>query len=155
MSLRSKIIHTEAELTKFITEHEGKRIVFTNGCFDLIHPGHVLYLEKAAEMGDLLFVGLNSDASVKNLKGESRPVQNEEARMLVLAALESVSAVCLFQEDTPLKLIEKVKPTLLVKGGDYKPMEIVGYDFVRSLGGEVKTIPFVEGHSSSAIIERI
>ena len=134
---------------------EGSRIVFTNGCFDLLHVGHITYLEKAKEMGDVLVVGLNSDDSVLRLKGEGRPVKKLESRMAVLAGLSSVDAVIVFSEDTPLQLIKKVRPDVLVKGGDYTINQIVGADFVHELGGEVKTIDFVEGYSSSSIIEKL
>ena len=130
---------------------EGKRIVFTNGCFDILHLGHVRYLEEAKSFGDVLIVGLNSDASVRRLKGESRPVNPEMDRAYLLAALEAVDYVCLFGEDTPYKLIEKVRPDVLVKGGDYRGKEVVGSD----LAGEVKLVDFVEGRSTSGIIDKI
>ena len=120
-----------------------QKIVFTNGCFDILHRGHVTYLAQARQMGDLLVVGLNSDASVRRLKGPERPVNDEQSRALLLAALEMVDYVVLFEEDTPYNLILKVKPDLLVKGGDYDIDNIVGADFVRQRGGEVRTIPFV------------
>lgn len=128
------------------------RVVFTNGCFDILHRGHVEYLSKAADKGDVLVVGLNTDASVKRLKGEGRPVNNEEARAMVLASLSFVDAVVLFDEDTPYELIKAVRPDVLVKGADYKKEEIVGYDIVTSYGGTVETIPLVEGYSSTKII---
>ena len=124
-------------------------LVFTNGCFDILHRGHVEYLAKAADMGDVLVVGLNTDASVKRLKGEGRPVNNEEARALVLASLSFVDAVVLFDEDTPYELIKAVHPDVLVKGADYKVEDIAGYDIVTSYGGLVTTVPLVEGYSSS------
>ena len=133
----------------------GERIVFTNGCFDLIHPGHLTYLEEARALGDRLVIGLNSDASVQRLKGPDRPVMDEQARARLLAALQFVDAVVMFEEDTPLELIRAVQPDVLVKGGDYRLEDIVGYDVVKGKGGQVLTIPFVEGYSSSAIIERI
>jgi D-glycero-beta-D-manno-heptose 1-phosphate adenylyltransferase len=134
----------------------GKRIVFTNGCFDLIHPGHVLYLEEAARLGDILIVGVNTDASVRRLgKSPSRPIQHEDARAIVLAGLASVGAVILFDEDTPRTLISEVLPDVLVKGADYLPEDIAGYDVVTKRGGEVKTIPFVEGYSTSALEQKI
>ena len=137
------------------TRSEGKKIVFTNGCFDLLHPGHVSYLEEAASLGDVLILGLNTDASVSRLKGANRPIQDERARCILLAALESVSAVCLFDEETPLRLIESVLPDILVKGGDYKEEDIVGADVVKSRGGEVKSLQFLEGYSTSQIISKI
>lgn len=132
---------------------QGLKVVFTNGCFDILHRGHVEYLSKAADMGDVLVVGLNTDASVKRLKGEGRPVNNEEARALVLASLGFVDAVVLFDEDTPYELIKAVHPDVLVKGADYKVEEIVGYDIVTSYGGQVTTVPLVSGYSTSKLIE--
>ena len=132
-----------------------QKIVFTNGCFDILHRGHITYLAQARQLGDLLVVGLNSDASVRRLKGPERPVNDERSRALLLAALEMVDYVVLFEEDTPYNLILKVKPDLLVKGGDYDIHNIVGADFVRQRGGEVRTIPFVQGFSSSSIIDHL
>ena len=131
---------------------QGLRIVFTNGCFDILHRGHVEYLSKAADMGDVLVVGLNTDASVKRLKGEGRPVNDQEARAIVLASLSCVDAVALFDEDTPYELIKAVRPDVLVKGADYKPEEIVGYDIVTSYGGKVETVPLVEGYSTTGLL---
>lgn len=132
-----------------------KKIVFTNGCFDILHVGHITYLAQARQHGDLLVVGLNTDASVKRLKGPSRPVNQQNDRAKVLAALESVDYVVLFEEDTPQALIEKVRPDVLIKGGDYSLNNIVGADFVQKLGGKVLTIPFVEGYSTTATIQHI
>lgn len=132
-----------------------QKIVFTNGCFDILHRGHITYLAQARQLGDLLVVGLNSDASVRRLKGPERPVNDEQSRALLLAALEMVDYVVLFEENTPYNLILKVKPDLLVKGGDYDIHNIVGADFVRQRGGEVRTIPFVQGFSSSSIIDHL
>lgn len=156
MSFKAKIHNQESVqmLLKNIRD-AGKRIVFTNGCFDLLHIGHVMYLEKAKELGDVLVVGLNSDDSVSRLKGKGRPIQNIESRKAILAGLQSVDIVVVFKEDTPLKLIEIVKPDVLVKGGDYSIETIVGADFVLDNGGQVRTIDFVEGYSSSAIIEKL
>lgn len=144
---------------EFFVQNEERlhqqKIVFTNGCFDILHCGHVTYLAQARQMGDLLVVGLNSDASVRRLKGPERPVNDEQSRALLLAALEMVDYVVLFEEDTPYNLILKVKPDLLVKGGDYDIDNIVGADFVRQRGGEVRTIPFVQGFSSSSIIDHL
>ena len=134
---------------------QGLKIVFTNGCFDILHRGHIEYLSKAADMGDVLVVGLNTDASVRRLKGEGRPVNNEEARALVLASLSFVDAVVLFDENTPYELIKAVRPDVLVKGADYKPSEIVGNDIVTSYGGKVETVPLVEGYSTTGILERV
>ena len=142
-------------LTALESERSQKKIVFTNGCFDILHIGHVRYLQEARSLGDCLVVGLNSDASVKRLKGESRPVQCEEDRGEVLAALECVDYVVLFGEDTPQKLIEAVKPNILVKGGDWPVDKIVGAQFVMDSGGEVKTLQFVENRSTSSILEKV
>ena len=136
-------------------QSEGKKIVFTNGCFDIVHLGHIDYLEKARNLGDKLILGLNTDASVKRLKGESRPVVNEYARSRMMAAFEFIDAVVLFDEPTPKELIEKVKPDILVKGDDYTIETIVGADFVIAKGGEVKTIPLVKGYSTTSLIEKI
>ncbi len=143
-----------AELCQRIRD-EGRRVVFTNGCFDILHRGHVSYLAQARELGDVLVVGLNSDASVQRLKGPSRPVNSEDDRAAVLDALRAVDYVCLFHEDTPLELISTCLPNVLVKGGDYDANSVVGADVVRSHGGEVRILPFVPGKSTSAIIEKI
>ena len=134
---------------------EGKRIVFTNGCFDLLHLGHVEYLNKAAEKGDVLIVGLNTDDSVKRLKGETRPIQKLEARAAILASLECVSLVIPFADETPLKLIQTILPDVLVKGADYKAENIVGYTEVVANGGKVETVEIVEGYSTTNIIEKL
>ncbi|GAB1468870.1 D-glycero-beta-D-manno-heptose 1-phosphate adenylyltransferase [Candidatus Cloacimonadota bacterium] len=134
---------------------EEKRIVFTNGCFDILHAGHVLYLQSAKALGDILIVGLNSDESVSRLKGKSRPIVNQEERGIVLSGLESIDYLCVFSQDTPLQLIEQLKPDVLVKGGDWQTSQILGADFVMSYGGEVHSLEFVKGISSSKIIERI
>jgi D-beta-D-heptose 7-phosphate kinase/D-beta-D-heptose 1-phosphate adenosyltransferase len=133
----------------------GECVVFTNGCFDLVHPGHVIYLEAARDRGDLLIVGLNSDASVRRLKGGGRPVFSQEERATVLAALRSVDYVCVFDEDTPLALIEAILPDVLVKGGDWRLAQIVGKEVVEAAGGRVMNLPFVEGQSTTAILEKI
>lgn len=134
---------------------ENKKIVFTNGCFDIIHSGHCFYLTEAKKLGDILIVGLNTDASVKRLKGETRPVNNEDDRAMVLSCLKPVDYVVLFDEDTPFNLIRNIIPNVLVKGGDYTIENIVGADIVLENGGEVKVIPFVEGKSTTKIIEKI
>lgn len=154
--VKNKIIEGE-ELEKWLDEcrKNGKKIVFTNGCFDILHRGHVEYLSKAAAFGDVMVVGLNTDASVKRLKGPSRPVNDEYARAFVLAGLEFVSAVVLFDEDTPYNLIKKVQPDFLVKGSDYKPENIVGYDIVTAKGGKVVTVDLVEGFSTTKTIEKM
>jgi D-beta-D-heptose 7-phosphate kinase/D-beta-D-heptose 1-phosphate adenosyltransferase len=133
----------------------GKRVVFTNGCFDLLHVGHVKYLQKARTFGDLLIVGLNSDASVRGLKGETRPLIGQEERAHILAALDCVDYVVIFGEDTPLRLIETLKPLVLVKGGDYTPEGVVGKDVVEAYGGRVELVTFVDGKSTTGIIEKI
>jgi rfaE bifunctional protein nucleotidyltransferase chain/domain len=133
----------------------NNKIVFTNGCFDILHRGHIEYLSQARDKGNVLVIGLNSDASVKRIKGDSRPVQDEMSRALVLASLRFVDAVVLFDEDTPLDLISFVKPDVLVKGGDYTEDTIVGADIVKANGGEVVTIPLVEGYSTSSILEKV
>ena len=136
-------------------QSEGQKVVFTNGCFDILHIGHVDYLEKARELGDKLVLGLNTDASVRRIKGPQRPIVNEESRSRVIAALGFVDAVTFFDEETPKELIESVKPDILVKGNDYLAENIVGADFVLKNGGEVKTIPLVEGFSTSNIVQKI
>jgi D-glycero-beta-D-manno-heptose 1-phosphate adenylyltransferase len=134
---------------------EGKRVVFTNGCFDLLHPGHVRYLSEARALGDVLIVALNSDASVRALKGEGRPVLNEEERAEVMAALESVDFVTVFDDRTPRDLIATLLPDVLVKGGDWPIEKIVGREEVESAGGTTLSLPYVEGSSTTDIIERI
>lgn len=131
------------------------RLCFTNGCFDLLHPGHVRYLEDVRGLGDFLVVGLNSDASVARLKGPGRPLQDERARAAVLLGLRSVDAVVRFEEETPLELITALEPEVLAKGGDYTPETVVGRDVVEARGGRVVIIPFLPGHSTSAIEARI
>jgi rfaE bifunctional protein nucleotidyltransferase chain/domain len=132
-----------------------KKIVFTNGCFDILHRGHIEYLAKAAGYGDILIIGLNTDKSVSRLKGPSRPVQDENARAFLMASMHFVSAVTLFEEDTPYNLIRIVQPDVLVKGGDYKSEDIVGNDVVKARGGKVITIDFVKGYSTSGIIDKL
>jgi rfaE bifunctional protein nucleotidyltransferase chain/domain len=134
---------------------EGKKIVFTNGCFDIIHAGHVDYLEKAKSLGDFLVVGLNSDESIRRLKGKDRPINPQEHRKKVLSALKPVDLVIIFDEDTPERLIKEIKPDVLVKGGDWKVENIVGADFVKSYGGKVLTIDFVYDTSTTKIISKI
>lgn len=134
---------------------EGKKVVFTNGVFDLLHIGHITYLAKAAELGDKLIIGLNADSSVTRIKGESRPVNDQSSRAAILAALFFVDAIVVFEEDTPLNLISTLLPDYLVKGADYSIDNIVGAKEVIANGGEVKTINFVEGYSSTSIINKI
>ena len=130
----------------------NNKIVFTNGCFDILHRGHIEYLSQARDKGAVLVIGLNNDASVKRIKGEGRPVQDEMTRALVLASLRFVDAVVLFDEDTPYELIKFVQPDVLVKGADYTENTIIGADIVKANGGEVVTIPIVEGYSTSLIL---
>ncbi len=134
---------------------KDKKIVFTNGCFDLLHLGHIDYLSKAKDQGDVLIVGVNTDASVQRLKGAGRPVTDEISRSMIMASLQFVSAVVLFDEDTPYDLIQQVQPDVLVKGSDYKPEDIVGYDVVKAKGGEIVTIDFLEGYSTTGIFNKI
>lgn len=134
---------------------EGKRLVFTNGCFDLLHPGHVRYLSEARSLGDALVVALNSDRAARILKGQGRPIMNEQERAEVIAALEAVDYVIIFDEETPRELIADLLPDVLVKGGDWPVDEIVGRDEVEATGGRVLSLPYVEGSSTTDIIERI
>ena len=133
----------------------GQKIVFTNGCFDILHRGHVEYLTEAKACGDKLVTALNSDSSVRSLKGEARPIQSQEDRAVILDALESVDLVVIFDQETPEKIIKTLLPDVLVKGGDYTPDTIVGADIVTENGGEVKVIPFRSGQSTSGIVEKI
>ena len=156
MKAKNKIVSLrtlKAHLSK--ARAQGKKIVFTNGCFDILHAGHVKYLREAAKLGEVLVVGLNSDSSVKRLKGESRPVNSQEDRAEILCALGFVDYVVIFEEDTPLNLIKIIQPDVLVKGGDYTPDKVVGADFVASRGGELFLIPFVKGKSTTTIIQKI
>lgn len=139
----------------FRKDHKNKKIVFTNGCFDILHIGHIRYLQEAAKLGDILIVGLNSDDSVKQLKGTERPINSELERAEMLCALDFVDYVVIFEENTPLKLIKTIEPDILVKGGDYNPNEVVGKKEVEARGGKLILIPFVEGKSTTKIIERI
>ncbi len=132
-----------------------EKIVFTNGCFDIIHRGHIEMLSHASMLGNKLIVGLNSDSSIRNLKGESRPILDEESRGILLAALAFIDAVILFSEETPLNIISSLKPDILVKGGDYQTNEIIGHKVVQENGGEVVIIPFINGFSTSSIIDKI
>jgi rfaE bifunctional protein nucleotidyltransferase chain/domain len=134
---------------------EGKRIVFTNGCFDIIHRGHIEYLRYAKSYGDILILGLNSDRSVRALKGAKRPYNNEDDRAFILSQLVSVDAVCIFDEDTPNRLLENIKPDILVKGGDYTVETVVGREIVEGYGGEVKTVPLIKGKSTTSLIDKI
>lgn len=133
----------------------NKRVVFTNGCFDILHLGHIKYLQKAKELGDILVVGLNSDISVRNLKGNKRPIFNQDERSQILLALSCVDFVIFFDEKTPLMLIKQIKPDVLVKGGDWKTEDIVGSDFVINRGGVVRSLNFEDGYSTTKTIEKI
>jgi len=152
-----KIITTNEKLNSLLEKWSDQhdKVVFTNGCFDIMHKGHIDYLFKASKLGSKLIVAVNSDSSVQAIKGLSRPVQDESSRMYVMASLEFVNAVVLFNDSTPLNLIKKVRPDVLVKGADYKPEEIVGYHEVKSWGGEILTIDFLAGYSTSKIIRKI
>lgn len=155
-SLEAKIYSREALVVQCRQWQEaGDKLVFTNGCFDLLHLGHIDYLNRAADMGNRLLVGLNTDASVSQLKGPHRPIQDENARLRLIAALACVSAVVLFDEPTPLQLIKALRPDILVKGADYSLDQIVGAREVLRWGGEVKTIDLVQGYATSAIEARI
>jgi rfaE bifunctional protein nucleotidyltransferase chain/domain len=155
--IRNKLISAEKaiEIVKAL-QLQNKKIVFTNGCFDLIHPGHVDYLCQARDLGDYLILGLNTDASVKKLnKAPNRPINSEDARAAVLSGLACVDNVVLFDEETPLELITLLKPNILVKGNDYQVEKIVGYDVVKKSEGSVITIPFLDGYSTTNIINKI
>lgn len=151
--IQKKIV-SPAKLKNILKVSRRKKTVFTNGCFDILHAGHVTYLEKARKFGDLLIVALNTDASTRRLKGPTRPINSLEDRSRVIAALESVDYVTWFDEDTPLKLIESLSPKFLVKGGDYDPKSIVGRDHVVAHGGQVRVIQFLEGRSTTEILKR-
>ena len=155
--IKNKIARTQEEASRTLSlwRFKDEKIVFTNGCFDILHIGHIEYLAQAANLGTKLIIGLNSDASVKRLKGENRPVNDENARALALASLIFVDEVILFDSDTPYDLIDYVQPDVLVKGGDYNPEEIVGYDIVKAKNGKIITIDFVEGYSTTSILNKI
>jgi D-glycero-beta-D-manno-heptose 1-phosphate adenylyltransferase len=156
MSSSDKIVSLPQLESKLATwRKQGCKIVFTNGCFDLLHLGHVDYLEKARQLGDKLVVGLNTDASVSRIKGPGRPLQDEMSRGRVMASLLFVDAVVLFDEETPLELIKSVMPDVLVKGDDYSIEQIVGHEVVLANGGEVKTVTLVQGYSTTNIVKKI
>ena len=144
-----------ARAKEFLREHSRKTIVFTNGCFDILHKGHVGYLNEAKKLGDLLFVGLNSDVSVKRVKGEKRPINSQEDRKFVLENLKAVDFVEIFDQETPYQLIEKIRPSILVKGGDWKPKDIVGSGIVQADGGKVESLPFFDGYSTTDTITKV
>ena len=153
---QQKIISKDKLKNKLALWHfKNQKVVFTNGCFDILHQGHIHLLTQAKAMGNLLIVGLNSDASVSRLKGEGRPLQNEQSRALILASLTVVDAIIIFDEDTPSNLIQAISPHVLVKGGDYTLNTVVGAEDVLAKGGTVEIIPLVEGESTSAIEEKI
>lgn len=153
----NKIIRKKEDLDCTLSQwrFKSEKIVFTNGCFDILHRGHVEYLTKAAALGSKLVIGLNTDASVKRLKGESRPINDQEARAIILSSLIFTDRIIFFEEDTPLELIRYIQPDILVKGSDYKPEDIVGYDIVKAKGGDVVTIDLTEGFSTTAILEKV
>jgi rfaE bifunctional protein nucleotidyltransferase chain/domain len=156
--IRKKILtYTDPDFSRMLAiwRFQGKKIVFTNGCFDILHLGHIDYLSAASDLGDLLIVGLNTDKSVSKIKGNNRPLQDEISRAFVLASLGFVDYVVYFGEDTPYNLIETIQPDVLVKGADYKPEDIVGYDIIKNRGGEIVTIEFLEGYSTTAIEKKI
>lgn len=152
-----KKIKTFKEIKKLAAclKRGNKKIVFTNGCFDLLHYGHVKYLEDARRLGDFLVIGLNSDSSIRKIKGAKRPIVSQNDRARIIAALESVNSVVIFKEPTPLKLIEAIKPNVLVKGGDWNKEDIMGSDLVIRCGGKVKTINFIKGRSTTGLIKKI
>ncbi len=152
-----KKIKNHYEFKQFVKNHQeqDKKVVFTNGCFDILHFGHVDYLEKARELGDFLVIGINTDDSIKRIKGIDRPINKELDRMRLIAALDAVDAVTLFDDDTPKRLISDVLPNILVKGSDYTIDQIVGADEIIKQGGEVKTIDFVDGYSTTDLIKKI
>jgi rfaE bifunctional protein nucleotidyltransferase chain/domain len=155
-TLNSKIYNLDT-LTSQVEQWKmgGNKVVFTNGCFDIIHRGHIEVLARTADLGDKLIIGLNSDQSIQKLKGKDRPIIDEQSRAILLAALSFVDAIVLFSEDTPLKLISTLLPDVLAKGGDYEIETIVGHEIVQQNGGKVKLVPFVDGFSSTTIIDKI
>jgi len=156
MNITSKII-TVSDFKKLSEKgiFDKKKIVFTNGCFDILHSGHVLYLQEAISLGDILVLGLNSDSSVKRLKGKHRPINTEHDRAIVLSALSSINFIIIFNEDNPYNLIKEISPDVLVKGGDWDINDIIGSDIVQAKGGLVKSLAFKEGQSTSIILQKI
>ena len=152
MKIRQNMKTIDSEL-RFWKKNE-KKIIFSNGCFDLLHKGHIDLLAKARSLGDVLIVGLNSDVSVKALKGDKRPIQNQKVRFNNLLKLNSVDLIIIFEEETPLKLIKKIKPNIIVKGQDYKVKHVVGYNTIKSWGGEVVLVPLTKGYSTTSIIKK-
>jgi rfaE bifunctional protein nucleotidyltransferase chain/domain len=154
--IKSKILDQAAlNRTLAFWRFKNWKIVFTNGCFDILHPGHINYLAKARSLGNVLIIGLNTDESVKRIKGENRPVLDQNSRATILSSLLFVDGVVFFNDDTPKRLIDQIQPDILVKGGDYRPDDIVGADIVRAKGGEVITINLVEGFSTSSVIKKL
>jgi rfaE bifunctional protein nucleotidyltransferase chain/domain len=152
--IQSKIIERK-NISSFKRDHAIRPLVFTNGCFDLIHPGHVSYLMKARELGNFLWIGLNTDSSVRKLKGEKRPINDEITRAILIASLFFVDAVTLFDEDNPITLLDEIHPDIHVKGGDYKKEDLVEYNAVIDFGGRVEILPYIEGASTTNLIKRI
>jgi rfaE bifunctional protein nucleotidyltransferase chain/domain len=144
-----------SDTIEFLKKNKDKKIVFTNGCFDILHLGHVEYLNEARAQGDLLLVAINSDESVRRIKGPDRPINNEDDRKKMLLNLKAVDCVQIFHEETPLEIIKLIKPLVLVKGGDWKPEQIVGADFVNSIGGITKSLMFKTGYSTSNLIKAV
>ena len=154
--IKNKILSLEdAKIKVSNWKNSGEKIVFTNGCFDIIHRGHIEVLARTADLGDKLIVGLNSDSSIEKIKGKNRPIINEQSRAILLSALNFVDAIIIFPEDNPLNLISNLMPDVLAKGGDYEISTIVGHEMIQENGGEVILIPFVDGFSSSNIINKI
>ena len=155
--INDKIFHSRESLVKVRNQwkHRQEKVVFTNGCFDILHLGHIDYLSKAADLGKRLIIGVNTDTSVSKIKGPNRPIIEEVTRLTKLASFAFVDGVILFYEETPIELIKSVRPDVLVKGGDYKISTIVGADFVKQNGGNVIVIPFLKGHSSTSYINKI
>ena len=155
--LKEKIVSQDQALKELKTWREkNKKIVFTNGCFDIIHPGHIDYLSQARDLGDILVLGLNTDQSVRRLnKGSNRPINDERIRANVLAGLASVDLIVFFDEETPYNLIKLLQPNVLVKGKDYEVEKIIGFDILKENGGQVITIPFLDGYSTSSLIKKI
>lgn len=155
--IKNKIVEDRNSLQNTLSQwrFQNEKIVFTNGCFDILHRGHIEYLAQAASFGTKLVIGLNTDASVKRLKGETRPVNNQEARAILLSSLFFTDKIIFFEEDTPLELIRFIQPDILVKGADYKVEDIVGYDIVKARGGEVVTIDLTQGYSTTSILSKL
>ncbi len=155
--IKSRIFENAGEVKSWLAywRFKSEKIVFTNGCFDILHKGHIDYLARAASHGNVMIIGLNTDESVKRIKGKGRPIQDQDSRAIILASLHFVDAVVFFDEDTPYDLIKTVQPDVLVKGSDYRAEDIVGYDIVKQRGGEVVTIDYLEGYSTTGIIDRV